>query len=131
MWPRTHYPLKWTTKLLLKNCRICKHEANYKNLSPPLFYVDVINVWSLCYGKCITQMKDGPSVIKFLTSIYSQLYYSILETADFLSSDSSRAVGSLPKYIIKKPARRIQRNLKTLFVTVARDQINQVNVILF
>ena len=56
------------------------------NPHPP-FYVDVINVWSLCYGKCITQMKDGPSVIKFLKSVSSYLYHSILETTDFFSSD--------------------------------------------
>ena len=24
----------------------------------------------VCYGKCITLMKDGPSVIKFLKSVY-------------------------------------------------------------
>ena len=56
---------------LFKNNRICKHEKNYKTPSPPTFYVDVINVWSLYYGKCITQMKDGPSVIKFLKSVSS------------------------------------------------------------
>ena len=34
---------KWTTDLLFKNNRICKHRTNYKTS----FHVDVINVWFL------------------------------------------------------------------------------------
>ena len=77
-------------KLLVKNNRICKYEKNLrkeKDPTPSPFYVVVVNVRSLCYGKCITQMKDGPSIIKFLKSVSSLLYYSILETTDFFSSD--------------------------------------------
>ena len=49
--------------------------------SPYSFYLDVINVWTLCHGTVITQMKDSPSFTKFLKSDYSYLYYSyILET---------------------------------------------------
>ena len=52
---------------------------NFNTLSPlppSSFFVDVINVCFLCYGKCITRMKDCLSFFKFLKSIYSWLYYS-------------------------------------------------------
>ena len=44
-------------------------------------------LWSLCYGKCITQLQDGPSVIEFLKSVYIQLYiyiYIYIYTIQFL-----------------------------------------------
>ena len=43
-------------------------------------------VWSLCFDKCITQMKDGPSFIKVWKSVYNFLYYiHILEARYWLS----------------------------------------------
>ena len=45
------------------------------HLLPP-FYVDIIKICSLCYGKCITHVIDGLSFIKFLKSWYTS--YTIL-----------------------------------------------------
>ena len=67
--PPLPYLPKWTVKRLLKNSRNCKHVTNFKTPPPPPFYVDVLNVCSLCYGKSITQMKDDPSFIKFLKPV--------------------------------------------------------------
>ena len=54
----------------------------------PPFYVDIINVCALCYGKCMTQVKAGPSFIKFLKLIYSSYTIHIHETVDILGGHS-------------------------------------------
>ena len=47
----------------------------------------VINVWSLYYSKYLTQIKDGPSFIKFLKSAYSYNHgHNILRLLDILPS---------------------------------------------
>ena len=71
--PPTPYPQKWTVKLccLSTSSRIYKHMTNFKTYPIPPFNIDIINVYSLCYGKYITQVKDGPSFIKFLKSVFS------------------------------------------------------------
>ena len=56
-------------------------DSKYKNSGHKL-YVDIINLCSLCYGKCITQVKDGPFFIKFLKSVYSSYTIHSHETAD-------------------------------------------------
>ena len=87
----TPHPLstKMNKKLLFKNNRICKHEKNCKSPSPPPFYVDVINVCSLCYGKCIMEMKHGPSVIKIFEISFQLDSYTIqfLKLLTFSPSD--------------------------------------------
>ena len=77
---------KWTIKLLFRNSRICKHETNCKNPPPLLFYVDVINVWSLCYGKCIkmvTLLLNFCQFLKLLT--FSSSDISVIGHSELLA----------------------------------------------
>ena len=98
--PLPHYSQIWTVKLLFKNSRIHKHMTNFKTHALPRFYVDIINVCSLCYGKWMRQVKDvkdGTCFMKFLKSIYSSYTIHINETADifgdhFLPPDFSGRV---------------------------------------
>ena len=71
--PPTLYPQKWTVKLccLSTNSRIHKHMTNFKTYPLPPFNISIINIYSLCYGKCMIQVKDGPSFNKFLKSVFS------------------------------------------------------------
>ena len=83
--PLPHYSQIWTVKLLFKNSRIHKHMTNFKTHPIPRFYVDIINVCSICYGKWMRQVKDvkdGTCFMKFLKSIYSSYTIHINETAD-------------------------------------------------
>ena len=50
--------------------------------------MDIVNVCSLCSGKCIIQVKDdGFFFIKLLKSIYSSCTIHIYETADIFGED--------------------------------------------
>ena len=61
--------------------RIHKHMTISRPHPLSLFYVRIINVCSLCYGKCVTHVKDGLSFIKCLKSVYSSYTIHIHEAA--------------------------------------------------
>lgn len=71
--------------------RIHEHLTNLKTHSPTRhppphthpFYVDVINICSLCYGKCITQIKDGHCFINFWNQFVGSYTIYILETRHY------------------------------------------------
>ena len=72
-------PQKWAIDLLFKNSRICNHVTNFKT-SPSPFCVG-LHKCRVPNDKWITQMKDGPSFIKFMKSLSYTIH--VLESTDF------------------------------------------------
>ena len=63
----THYPKR--TKLLFRNSWIYKIWAKLQKPTPIPFCMDVVNVWSLGYGKYMTRLKMIPLLLDFCQSL--------------------------------------------------------------
>ena len=65
-----------------KNDQFCEHHS----------YLDVINVWSLCFSKCIAQIKDVPLLSIFEISLQLAILFIFLKLVrywHFFPSDLS------------------------------------------